>query len=183
MPPPAKPRKITFDQAVSCYRVYKRCQNQKEKTRLTKLWAEKYNCSHTTIMRAIEEGEAKANKTASSSSQRTSSSTRRRPSSSISVTSPARQERRSPRVTGVRETSLEIPQAPADVIIFLNKFKLGHLAPVFRERGYSTVEDIDGLIRLPGGTQEAVLNEFKRDKRMCLKEWALIHAEISTPQQ
>ncbi|KAH8100687.1 hypothetical protein BXZ70DRAFT_169510 [Cristinia sonorae] len=61
---------------------------------------------------------------------------------------------------------------------YLDTLGLPHLVHVFRDLGFITAEDLNLLWTCPESTREAVLKAIRKDGRVQLKDWSILHASI-----
>lgn len=51
---------------------------------------------------------------------------------------------------------------------------------IFKSRGYKSLSDLEALKKFPEKTFEFILADIKLDRRMSLREWGIVHAELTS---
>lgn len=71
------------------------------------------------------------------------------------------------------------PVTTRSVYSFLYDHGLEHIHPVLRDLGYTTPDDLHLLQTCPHVTRELVLKAIRKDGRVLLKDWNVLHAALT----
>lgn len=76
------------------------------------------------------------------------------------------------------EPTIEPIPRQQSVYGFLSTLGLEHLHSVFRDHGYTRPDDVTLFCSSPRATREAVLEDLKKDDKILLRDWNVLHAAL-----